>query len=131
MRRAVMSFGPPGGNPTPAHRSGWIIQRRCDAWQRQRYSSARCKMQKLSAERFHGRCSTNLALLPTNNNIEKRPECPLLAQSGHFEAESQRPLLGVKRTIAARDNYKTQLGFDRYLTSLTACRTPSPWKRKP
>jgi hypothetical protein len=24
-----------------------------------------------------------------------------------------------------------QLGFDRYLTSLTACRTPSPWKRKP
>src|SRR5262249_53933057 len=75
-------------------------QRGCDAWQRQRYSSARCKMQKLSAERFHGRCSTNSALLRANNNIEKRPECLLLAQSGHPDALNQCPLSGVERTWA-------------------------------
>jgi hypothetical protein len=31
--------------------------------------------------------------LPTNNNIEKRPECPLLAQSGHHAVEFQCPLV--------------------------------------
>jgi hypothetical protein len=49
----------------------------------------------------------------------------------HCRTIGQCPLLEVKQKIAARDTYKTQLGFDRYLTSLTACRTPSPWKRKP
>src|SRR6516164_4785553 len=38
----------------------------------------------------------------TINNIHQWPECLLLAQSGHFAAESQCPLLGVKRTSYAR-----------------------------
>src|SRR6516165_6847417 len=56
-------------------------------------------MQKLSAGKFHGRCSTKLAPLPTNNNIEKWRECPLLAQSGHHDRAKPCPLLGVKRTL--------------------------------
>jgi hypothetical protein len=32
--------------------------------------------------------------------IEKQAQCPLLAQSGHFAVEFQRPLSGVERTSA-------------------------------
>src|SRR5215472_13211325 len=60
------------------------------------------KMQKLSAEKFHGRCSTKLAPLPTNNNIEKWRECLLLAQSGHHDRAKPCPLLGAKRTSIGR-----------------------------
>ncbi|MFZ2080454.1 MAG: hypothetical protein WAV38_28160, partial [Xanthobacteraceae bacterium] len=34
--------------------------------------------------------------------IASRGRCPLLAQSGHFTAESQCPLSGVKQTLQIR-----------------------------
>jgi putative tryptophan/tyrosine transport system substrate-binding protein len=42
------------------------------------------------------------ALLARANKIIERSQCPLLAQSGHFAAEFQCPLLGVKRTSNGR-----------------------------
>src|SRR5262249_15716187 len=60
---------------------------------------------------FHGRCRTNFNIVrvglnePSDNvrgvllfGWDNRPECLLLAQSGHSTTEFRCPLLGVKRT---------------------------------
>jgi hypothetical protein len=57
-----------------------------------------------------------LAPLPTNNNIEKWPECLFLAQSGHPDTLSQCPLLGVKRTSIGST---AMSAFDPKRTSLS------------
>src|SRR5215469_945304 len=59
--------------------------------------------------------------LSNNANLCRSAECPLLAQSGHIAAESQCPLLRVKRTSHGRD--QTVLGrlkFYNWQCSFTA-----------
>src|SRR6516164_11173415 len=85
-------------------------------------------MQKLSAGKFHERCSTNLAPLPTNNNIEKRPDCLLLAHSGHCATEFQCPLLG-RPPMSAFDPKRTLLPSDIPLTLKVICGGPLDGRR--
>src|SRR6516165_7197785 len=118
MRRAVMSVGPPGGNPT-IQRTGRVGYSSADAMRGSASDTAapaaRCR--NCLRGSFTGDAPRTWHPLPTNNNIEKRPECLLLAQSGHRTAEFRCPLLGVKRILVRRQGMSA---FDPTFSS-SAC----------